>query len=88
MPSLEVVKQYLATTLLPLVAGLAANWLFVHLSWFAQIGVSAGSIEGIITQLGVVGLTAVFAWLGAHHILSGHYAAPAKAAAAARKKLP
>ena len=80
MPSVEQIKQYLATVILPVLAGVAANWLFVHLSWFAAIGIDRNSVAGVITQLGVTALTAVFAWLGAHHILSGNYTPAAKAA--------
>lgn len=85
MPSLEVVKQYLVATVLPVLTGSAATWLVVHLHFLAAFHLAASSVAGELTQLGVWGITAGFAWLASHHILKGTYSPPAKAAARASK---
>lgn len=80
MPSLAVVKQYLTLTVLPVLAGALSNWLIVHLHFLAAFHLTASSVAGELTQLGVFGVSAGLAWLASHHILSGHYApAPAPA---------
>lgn len=82
MPSIEVVKQYLAAVVIPVLSGAAANWAIIHLHFLAAFHVTAGSVAGVLSQLGVFGITAALGWLSAHHILSGHWLPAAKKAAA------
>lgn len=80
MPSLEVIKQYLAAVVIPVLAGAAANWLIVHAHFLAAFHVTAGSVAGVLSQLGVFAVTAALGWLSAHHILSGHWVPAAQKA--------
>lgn len=81
MPSIEVIKQYLASVVVPVLSGAAANWAIVHLHFLAAFHVTAGSVAGVLSQLGVFGITAGLGWLSAHHILAGHWLPAAKKAA-------
>ena len=76
MPTASQIKQYLSLTLLPVLAAAAANWLIVHLHFLAEFHVTASSVAGEISQLGVFGITAALAWLASHHVLKGTYKKP------------
>ena len=79
MPSLTQIRQYLTLTVLPVLAGAAANWLVVHVHFLAAFHITSQSVAGELTQLGVFGITAGLAFLASHHILKGSYHAPAPA---------
>lgn len=79
LPSLEQIKQFLVLAVLPVIAGSAATWLVVHLHFLAAFHLTASSVAGELTQLGVWGITAGLSWLASHNILKGLYTAGAKA---------
>lgn len=73
MPSTTQVKQFLSLTVVPVLAGAAANWLIVHLHFLASFHLTAASIGGEFTQLGIFAVGAGLTWLASHHILKGTY---------------
>ncbi len=73
MPSLEQIRQYLVTVVVPVLAGALGNWIVIHLHFLAAFHISAGSVAAAVSQIVVFGLTALFAFLAAHHILKGTY---------------
>lgn len=79
MPTAEQLRQFLVLTVLPVVAGAAANWLVIHVHLLASFHITATSIGSVVSQLGVFGITAAIAFLTSHHILAGHYTPAAKA---------
>jgi hypothetical protein len=79
MPSAEQVKQFLSLTVIPVVAGALANWLIVHLHFLASFHITAGSVAGELTQLGVFGVSTLIAFLASHNILKAAYSQAAKA---------
>ena len=80
MPSAEQIKQWLSTVAVPILAGVLATWITVHIHFLALFHVTTGSVAAIVSQLGVFGVTAALGFLTSHHILSGHYTPAAKAA--------
>lgn len=74
MPSLDQIKQFLSLTVVPVVAGALANWLVVHLHFLAAFHLSATSIAGELTQLGVFAVGVAVTWLASHNILKATYA--------------
>lgn len=78
MPTTEQIRQFLAGSVLPVVAGAAATWLVVHIHLLALFHVSANSVAGALTQLGVYAISAGLTWLTSHHILTGAYSPAAR----------
>jgi hypothetical protein len=74
MPTLTQVKQFLSLTVVPVLAGALANWLMVHLHFLAAFHLTASSVAGELTQLGVFGVGAGLTWLASHNILKAVYA--------------
>lgn len=79
MPSLEQIKQYLISTVIPPVAGILATWLTVHVHFLATFHITSTSVAGALTQLGIWGVTTLTVWLSTHNILKGLYTPEAKA---------
>lgn len=69
MPSPSQLKQYLSLTVIPVLAGGLANWLMVHLHFLAAFHITAESLAGELTQLGVFGIGAGLTYLAGHNIL-------------------
>lgn len=81
MPTAEQIKQFLAGVVIPVLAGAAATWLFVHVHFLALFHIEVSSIANLISQLGVYAVTLAVTWLTQHNILKGLYAPAAKAGA-------
>jgi hypothetical protein len=84
MPSWTQIRQFLCLTVVPVLAGAAANWLMVHLHFLAAFHLTASSVGGELTQLGVFGVTLGITWLSTHNILGGFYTPAAITARNAR----
>jgi hypothetical protein len=76
MPTASQVRQYLTLTVLPVLAGAAADWLVIHVHFLAAFHITAKSVAGELIQLGVFGIAAGIGWLASHHILKGTYEPP------------
>lgn len=69
LPSLTQVKQYISLVVIPPLAGIAADWLIVHVHFLGLFHITAASLAGELTQLGVWGVTTLIAFLASHNIL-------------------
>jgi hypothetical protein len=78
MPTAEQIKQFLIGTVLPPLVGFLATWLASQ-PILAVFHITREAAAAEVTQALVFGLTALFTWLSAHHILKGHYTPAAKA---------
>lgn len=78
MPTAEQVKQFLAVVVVPPIAGALATWLIVHVHFLALFHITAASVAGELTQLGVWGVSTLIAFLASHNILKGVYSPAAK----------
>lgn len=82
--SVEAIKQFLVTAILPILVGTASNWLLIHVHLFATFHITEATVAGDLTQLGVFAISAGLTWLASHKILLGAYQPSAKANHAAR----
>jgi hypothetical protein len=73
MPSAETIKQYLATTVIPVLSGAVANWVVLHLHFLAGFHIGAGSVAAAVSQVLIFGVGAGLGWLSLHHIFAGHW---------------
>lgn len=78
MPTTEQLKQFIVGTILPPLVGFLATWL-ASTPVLAVFHITRDAAAAEITQLAVFGVSALFTWLTAHHILKGHYTPAAKA---------
>jgi len=81
MPSAEQLKQFLLGVILPPLIGIAAAWIVASVHVLNLFGITEGQIVGELSQLATFAITAAFAWLTQHKILSATYTPAAKAAA-------
>ena len=79
MPNSEQIRQFLVSTVLPPLVGVAATWLVANVHVLNLFHITEASIAGELTQLGTFAVTAGIAWLTTHHILQGHYTPSNKA---------
>jgi hypothetical protein len=73
MPSAEQLKHFLVTAVLPVISGVVATWVTVHLHFLALFHVTHDLVASAVVQLGVFGISAALAWLASHHILKLTY---------------
>lgn len=78
MPTVEQIKQFLASTVIPFVTSSLVTWL-ASTEVLALLHISTGSAAQAISGALVFGVTYGLAWLASHHILKGHYLPAAKA---------
>jgi hypothetical protein len=72
MPNLTQIKQFIVTAIVPVIAGGLATWLS-STQVLAIFHITQNSAAAAISAVLVFGITALVTYLGAHHILSGHY---------------
>lgn len=73
MPTLEQLKLFFLGTILPPLVGVVAAWLIANVHVLNLFHITESSVVGELTLLGTWGLSALFAYLTSHHILSGHW---------------
>lgn len=78
MPTAEQIRQFLVGTVVPPIAGAVATWL-VGTQVFSVFHITANAAAAEITQVLVFAVVTGIGYLTSHHILSGHWAPPAKA---------
>jgi hypothetical protein len=80
MPNSEQLKQFILTVVVPPIAGAVATWL-ASTPVLAIFHITANAAATEVTQALTFAVVTAIAYLGSHHILSGHYTPAAKAAA-------
>lgn len=85
MISVEQIKQFAATVVIPPLAGALSTWLFTSVHFLSLFHVTADQTAKALVELAVFGVTAGLAWLASHHILLGNYTPGAKSARASRR---
>ena len=80
----EAIKQFVMSSLVPLITGGLVTWLASN-EVLSILHLSQESAAAIISSVVIFGLTAVLTQFGVHNVLSGNYAPASKAAAKARK---
>jgi hypothetical protein len=80
MPTPENIKHFLLTVILPPLVGVVAAWVVGTVHVLNLFGITEGQIAGELSLFGTWAVSTVVAFLGQHHILSGHYSPAAKAA--------
>ncbi len=83
MPTGEQIKQFLAGTVVPLATGAIVTWL-AGTKVLSVFGITGDVAAAAISQVLVFAVSAGIGLLVTHHILAGHYAPGAKAAARKR----
>jgi hypothetical protein len=78
--TVEQIKQFLIGSVVPVIAGSLATWV-TGTKVLAIFGITKEAAAAAIVQVLVFGITAGLTFLVSHHILLGHYAPAAKAAA-------
>lgn len=81
MPSVEKIRQFFATVVIPPVVGALSTWVFTSVHFLSIFHITADQTAKAFTELAVFGVSAGLAWLASHHILLGRYTPAAKAAA-------
>jgi hypothetical protein len=71
--SLEVVKQFIITRIIPPLAGGLATWLLTNAHFLSIFHFKQDETAKAISEIAIFGITTAFAWLGAHFSLKGHY---------------
>lgn len=72
MPSLEVLKGFVLTRIVPPLIGIATAWI-VGTHVLDLFHFTGSEIANELTELGVFGISYVFSFFGAHHALKGTY---------------
>jgi hypothetical protein len=71
--SVEVMKQFVITRIIPPLAGALATWVLTNIHFLSIFHFQQDETAKAISELAVFGVTTAFAWLSAHFSLKGHY---------------
>lgn len=83
-PALEALKVFLLTRIVPPLVGAFTTWLLTSAHFLSIFHFTADETAKAITEVATFGITTLFAWLGAHFALKGHYM-PGKVGADTRR---